>query len=63
MISDGEILACIMGYPALLGVLDMINILSTADWPKDTSNFDNIFPPPSLGTTMQRLTRYLQNIF
>lgn len=63
MISDGEILACIAGYPALIGVLDMINILSTSNWPQNASHFDDIFPPPSLGTTMQRLTRYLQSIF
>jgi len=63
MISDGEVLACIANYPALLGVLDMSFILATSAWPSESEEFKELFPQPDLSTTLKKLTRYLQDIF
>lgn len=63
MLSDGEILASISGYHALIGVLDMVLILGISTWPADASNFDDIFPQPTIGTTFQKLFRYFQDMF
>jgi hypothetical protein len=63
MISDGEILACIAGYHALIAVLDMTLISTTSTWVEDASDFDTLFPAPNLRTTVQRLSRYLQDLF
>ena len=63
MISDGEVLACLSGYPSLIAILDMIYILGTSTWPQDPDEFDGLFPEPDLRAYMQRLSRYLQDLF
>ena len=63
MVSDGEVLAIAGGYSALLGVLDMMFILVTSDWPQDASHFDEIFPDAGVKGTMAKITRYLQDMF
>jgi hypothetical protein len=63
MISDGEVLACISDYPALIGVLDMSTILVTSAYPKDAEEYKEVFPKPDLSTTLRKLTRYLQDVF
>jgi hypothetical protein len=63
MISDGEVLACIASYPALIGALDMTSILATSAYPKNVEEFKEVFPTPSLSTTLKKLTRYLQDVF
>ena len=63
MVQDGEVLALLSGYTALIGVIDMIGMVGGATWPKTIEEFDALFPEPSMSTRFKALSRYFQNLF
>jgi hypothetical protein len=63
MLSDGEVLAVLGGYTALIGVVDMFGLATSATWPETQEEFDALFPEPRIGTRAKRLGRYLQDFF
>ena len=63
MLSDGEVLAVLSGYTALIAAIDMFGIATTSTWPKTQEEFDALFPEPTIGTRSKRLARYLQDFF
>jgi hypothetical protein len=63
MLSDGEILAVVSGYSALIGVVDMYGLATTATYIGTVEEMETLFPKPNMSARMKRISRYLQDFF
>ena len=63
MLSDGEVLAVVAGYSALLSIVDLYGLAATATWVDTEDQLETVFPKPNLNARAKRLARYLQDFF